>query len=831
MKQQIRIVHIKLINHIVLGNIDFELDNDIVSILGKNGSGKSFLMDTLHPFSRSNRFISSYPVKAGATGYKQVDFSVNGNILYETIHEYVPKGKSHACKSYINKIEKGVKIELNPTGHCEKYEELVKRYLGFDNNCMTIGFLSSVANGITSSRGQERKKILESTIDNPILKMFKKNAKELAKEYTSMTKHYEKQKIRIANTYSEESLLEQISKITNDIELNRISLKKANEDFEIMTGRLKDLEDKSHVNFDKLKTICDLTFGLQQDKTTYFIYQTFKDVLERSEKLSNEYIQLDEQLQRITKRDTLEHDIKASRAILDEKSKELHEYENRLYKYVVEDRRDSIKSWLENIIRLAKYFTDVFKGLSVVATSSSNLDNIISELVEQKKSNEEFMIRYRAALSNIDGNKYVVNVQDNCNTCQLYDKFVKSDEFVTANKTKWDNMISIEQPEIEDKLQKLSIVKENVKSSLIHSIEQASLYIKDLSKAGLTSLDSFLRECGTGVLYPKLTNFYDWVNEHNSYIDSLSTNVKDLESKIDYMDKELEYIVVPNGLNVDSMTARKNEIQETLKKYDKMIANSTYKAIGALDMTDSEIFKLSNMTLYDLNKLYLEVKDIDLDIENTNRVIEKIKYKRINLPTTIESLLVEKTQTESKLSDLRTLNKNLLEYDRKGKVLVRCKDLLDKDIPISLLRNNLAFIEKTTNAILINNSIQMGVNIIPSETEITIEVTVRDKTINDAIQLSSGETAIISLLINACILHIVGYPIICIDELDANLDVIYRSKFNDLIYSIMTVLQISQVFCISHNIASNINYATKILVGSEDGLDLNAYDCTSLIKL
>ena len=811
MKQQLRIIHVKLINHIVLGNIDFEIDNDIISILGKNGSGKSFLMDTLQPFSRSNRFISSYPVVPNATGYKQVDFMTNGNVIFETIHEYVPKGKSHACKSYLNKIEKGVKIELNPTGHCEKYEELVKQYLGFDSNCMNIGFLSSVANGITSSRGQERKKILESTIDNPILKMFKKNAKELAKEYTSMAKHYEKQKIRIANTYTEESLVEQINKIISDIDINRISLKQANEDFEVMTNRLSELESKSQVDFDKLKFICDLTFGMEQDRTTYFIYQRFKDVVERSEKLSNELLQLDEQLQRITKRDTLEHDINASRAILDEKSKELHSYEDRLYKYVVEDRRNSIKSWLENIIRLAKYFTDVFKGLSVVATSSSNLDNIISELVEQKKNNEEFMIRYRAALSNIDGNKYVVNVQDNCNTCQLYDKFVKSDEFVTANKSKWDTVTSVEQPEIEDKIRKLSIVKENVKSSLIHNIEQAGLYIKDLSKAGLTSLDSFLHECGTGVLYPKLVNFYDWVNEHNSYIDNLSTNVKDLESKIEYMSKELEYIVVPNGLNIDNMKARKNSIQETLKKYDRMITNSTYKAIGALDMSDSDTFKLANMTLYDLNKLYLEVKDIDHELDNTRRVIERLKSKRQDLPAIIENLLVEKTQTESKLADLRTLNKNLLEYDRKGKVLVRCKDLLDKDIPISLLRNNLSFIEKTTNAILIHNNIQMGVNIIPSDTEITIEVNVRNKTINDAIQLSSGETAIISLLINACALHIIGYPIICLDECDAFADTENSIKYISLLEAIRNTLNISQIILISHHIdVLNLNGMTEL---------------------
>ena len=105
----------------------------------------------------------------------------------------------------------------------------------------------------------------------------------------------------------------------------------------------------------------------------------------------------------------------------------------------------------------------------------------------------------------------------------------------------------------------------------------------------------------------------------------------------------------------------------------------------------------------------------------------------------------------------------------------------------------------------------MGVNIIPSETEITIEVTVRDKTINDAIQLSSGETAIISLLINACILHIVGYPIICLDECDAFADNENSVKYISLLEAIRSVLSISQIILISHHIdVLNLNGMSEL---------------------
>lgn len=829
----LRITYVKLINHVVLGNKEFNIDNDIISILGKNGSGKSFLMDTLSPFSRSNRFISNYPIKMGETGFKQVNFESNG-IIYETIHEYIPNKKSHSCKSYINKIDKGVKIELNPTGHNDKYEELVKQYLGFTNDCMTIGFLSSKVNGITSSKGVDRKKILESTIDNPILKKFKKNAKSLATEYTSVAKHCEKQKIQIANKYTEESLRESINSIEKDITQKREILRLTTKDYENYCRTLEDKNKLAKIDVGKISLAFKLARKMYSEQNLYYHYEKYQEALRGSQRLSEQFSKLNDNLQALERKLSLESEIEAYTNVLNEKSGELSNFSNKLYKYIQKSSKNNILTWLDNIIRLSKYFTDVFKSTSVIVANSENLDNIINDLVSKIKENDEFIIKYRVALSNIDGNKYEVNFQDNCNTCGLYSKFIKSDMFVTEHKTKWDKIINTEQPELHDKLNSLNTVKANIKTSLINHIENAGTYVVDLDKSGLSSLDTFLKECGNGTLHPKLTKFREWLSENISYVDNLQEKVDDINDKLSDLNRELvtrNAMLENSELEKDKIIYDINETKCQLKDYDEILSDPKYQDISKLNIRDEEMFRFMNMNNKDLESTYHEVTSLNIDIRQLTSLVDKTHDVITRLPNIIEKLLVDKTKLEGDLSNLRTLNKNLLDYTNKGKVLVRSRGLLEKDIPIALLRNNLKFIEDTTNNILASNEISMSVNIIASDADIIIEVTVRDKVIQDAVQLSAGETAIISLLLNSCILHILGYSIICLDEIDSNLDVIYRSKFNDIIYSIMSTLRISQVFCISHNIASNINYATKILLGDTDGLDLNAYDCTNLIKL
>ena len=78
----------------------------------------------------------------------------------------------------------------------------------------------------------------------------------------------------------------------------------------------------------------------------------------------------------------------------------------------------------------------------------------------------------------------------------------------------------------------------------------------------------------------------------------------------------------------------------------------------------------------------------------------------------------------------------------------------------------------------------------------------------------------LSTLINTSLLSLLGYKVLLIDELDAHLDTIYREVFGKIINSICQILDIDQIFFISHNI--NIESADKIItVGDVEGLDID----------
>lgn len=820
----LRITYVKLINHVVLGNKEFRVDNDIISILGRNGAGKSFLIDVLQPLSKSNRFIGSYPIKAGETGYKQINFTTIDGTVFETIHEYVPKGKSHSCKSYLNKIDGGVKIELNPTGHCDKFEELVKQYLNFDTNCMTVGFLSFKANGITSSKGQDRKKILETTIDNPILKLFKKNVKALATEHTAMAKMYEKRKVKIASQYTEESLTNDIEKMDRSILEKRIQLEKATKDYDIQQERLDNLNELENVNINALNDIYDLYKDINDNRTIYQYYQEYQDALKTSERLSNSILDCNNKLTSLSNLETLQTSLKQYMELLNEKTKGLSAIKEKVNKYVNIDKLSDDIKFINTLKSYGESITSLLTRITNIETVQK-LREYLDKLRKGISEDSDFVGKYKAALNDSDGNVYSTPGADICNTCEAYDKIVRTGQFIKDYKERYNKLIDgdLEERKLTqyDGQRAISIIEDlsnNIMSQRYNYLRQPVI-----DKLKLDNIDTVVKHCINQDFIPVISNLSDWLEESKDSIELYENDIKDIESKIEMTNLNINLAKIDLIDDRANLEKYLNDAKNEMKTCDRILTNTLYKAIGALDISDKDIIKFATEFKSQIVDLHSRFNRINEDKIHCMSILRDLKKDIDNLPIQIESMVIEKTKTQATLNDLKNLNKNLVEYDRKRKLFLRCKDLIDKEIPISLLRNNLSFIEKTTNSILINNSIQMSVSIIPSDSEITIEVTVRDKVINDAIQLSAGETAIISLLLNSSILAIIGYPILCLDECDSFMDATNRIKYNDILESIRTVLGISQIFIISHNIdAMNNAYATKIkLLVGENGEDRN----------
>ena len=197
-----------------------------------------------------------------------------------------------------------------------------------------------------------------------------------------------------------------------------------------------------------------------------------------------------------------------------------------------------------------------------------------------------------------------------------------------------------------------------------------------------------------------------------------------------------------------------------------------------------------------IKQMITEIKENFLKKETEKKIYTEI-YNRI----------------EKKKEEIEHTSKELVGFMNDKEIIGRCKEIIEKHIPILLLDNNLKFIQDITNEILSENNIPIQIEIIIDNTTIVIPCTVEDTTVPDASMLSAGETCLISLLLNASILHLLGYNILCLDEIDANLDVDRRKQFNNIVVSIMSKLDIDQICCISHNISSTIDSATIVQIG------------------
>ena len=134
------------------------LSNKIFLFVGENGSGKTSIMRTFHPFAYNsgvgdNTANSDFIIE-GKDGEKIITIEHNGNI-YEITHIYSrKKDKSISVKSFIK--ENG--IELNDSGTVKTFKDVVLDKLGLDEAFLGLLSLGNTIDGFVKYTASNRKK-------------------------------------------------------------------------------------------------------------------------------------------------------------------------------------------------------------------------------------------------------------------------------------------------------------------------------------------------------------------------------------------------------------------------------------------------------------------------------------------------------------------------------------------------------------------------------------------------------------------------------------------------------------------------------------------------
>lgn len=786
-----RIISLEFVNHVKLGTFKMKWDNSIISIVGANGSGKSFLLSSVHPYGSSDRYNKAYPVIPEKPGYKKIVYDVDG-VLYETIHEYVPHKNTHKCKSYLNRIVNNNTEELNPTGNVEIYKDLVYKHLKFNSDIFDIGFISFKANGITGTP-TNRRNVLESTVDMSLLNKMKYNVATLSSSQGALVTISKKKQQELLEYGTVESIKERIDKYRADKVIFEKKIQEIDSNINATRSSLEGLEQLDEAILPSISLLIETL-----SKTSLNDYNELLNAYNEARAKLDSISKRSDDLSRIKNEINDNMLIQKNKAELEEALKKKNEFSKSLF--------DKLNKYITNpdlfgVQNAEKVMSDFIKILGYVEKLSTPIRVAdINELIKNKNIEIEEMQslinKFERALDLSDGKSYTVPYADNCNTCELYRKFIKTGEFIKNNQRAYDS-----NKDIIKTIKYDTVLLDNIKAvgSSVWSNNMSIIFTPEvINRYGLKDINDFLSK-----------------NNSPDVLQSFINAIKD--TYYDYLRSKEEASQL--GFNISETVSRIRNIAFDLEEVEKELELlktdlAKYKSIAESRVSDINIpDKYKYFRVHDLIKLSNDINTSRAKIKEHTTRYNELLSERKEIEAKIESNTREKITLEIKLSELESISKELNKFLEDKEIISRCREIIDKNIPIMLLENNLKFLQDMTNEILVENSIPIQIEIDINNNVIVIPCTIEESLVPDASMLSAGETCLVSLILNACILHLLGYNIMCLDEIDANLDVERRKQFNNIVVTIMAKLDIDQICCISHNISSTIDSATIVQIG------------------
>lgn len=806
-----KIVEYECRNMIELGDLHIEdIDRDIIQIVGLNGSGKSLLMSTLHPYAKSGRFDRAYPIKQGMSGYKKVVYR-EGDKYIITEHEYTPKNDTHSAKSYISIMENGVITNLNPTGHRDMYVDLVNMHLHYNSKVEDIAHLSESFNGITNSTPLDRKKIIESTIDSERIAFLKKNIIETLRDKKGATKGLTQYRIQLLSSRDEKEERVYLSNIENNIEeIENVSIPTLMTEKTELENRLNDIKkDYTDVDNDDLD---NLIYLLEEGN-----YELLSMAKEEYASLSSQIELKTKELSHIIEKiDTqevykktymnelqLQEKIKTEEAELNlEKDKYLA-----IAKRMLEPAEYSeLKSNILKLRDLGRNIRDYNIQREDVEKIVANVNSYIDDLSTKIKFYEDNIAKFnKISASVIKGDDYSdIPYANNCDSCSLYKAYVVDKKWIEDNKSLYNSW--------NDGLNHISSVKRSIMNYYNVDFNECLNYIKGLIREDVLKRTNTF-DLVSGLMmgtYDQFVDIYTVLWESIAVIGAQEAIVNDYKDSLksihhEYNEESYNELIKAK----EELVPKINEMNikySFLKKYKSVLGINSSLSIKTLDEL---VYIRETKISYD--KVYNEVTS-RLDVVNSRITA---------LQKDLNKLSEEKARVKEVIRNLDNTNKTLLTYNSEIKELDILKGILEKDIPFYLLKEHLEYIEEKVNQIL-DGLFPYSISIIVEDEEIVISV-LRHRTnrvTNDVRNCSSGEKTIIGLLLNSAVLSILGYNVLCLDEVDAQLDEVFKNKFSDVIHELMSVFNINQVFCISHNLGSHIQNSITLTLGDVKNLTI-----------
>lgn len=840
-------------------NIDFsKCTHSIVLIEGANGCGKSSLLEHLNIFpDPSNDFIPE------RTAEKDLILT-NGTDIYniQIISPADSKGRK-TTKAYIQKNG----IELNENGNISTYKDIIYSEFELDSNYLSLSRLSSIDRGLGDKTPAERKKFVANIINN--LEIYNSMYKTLNKKSLIFKSHIGTLHTKIQNIGSKENLEQRLTSLqSKEVQLNMKIMQNNNNIVAIQTKnsideteaaeiqKLTSKESELKSNIDECEVSLNMNFHTTKIKKEEILDKFAHDsnLLETTTAKLNEVTNSwKEKSNRLSEMSTQILSIESEIASIDtndEVSKnytkcksDIESIKNQLGHMGIAAETDLILpitkllGFCDKFIAQVDHFYDNVStdDIEFIVNSYSTeyvngligASNNVSTLIEQCKQQLPDIQSKVSLLATLENRPSKCKI-DTCPFISEALKLSKSNVDPVDELTKLQNEIlqlSTKLTEIQElidyanNLSGKAMELRMLKSTISEYKEEISIFYPEL----LTNLDYLLINL----------NPFNNIREHSNLTDGLNL-LKILDSElqkekileVEYRGYREKIQILNSSKSIlnnlyherDNLTS---EIMELKSKIDNF--NGTIDSINKLIKTE-EIYAKIYTTYLDLNQ-QLQVVQAELNKFNEKsakalEALSVINNLKAEIDVINQDLIPVKNEISTINGQLTLLDSYYTEYAEYKKSFDTIETVKKYCSPtgggIQTLFMQI-YMSKTKDlaneilAMLFGGSYKL-LDFIINESEFRIPFIGEGLPVDDISSGSSSQIAMMSLIINLVLLHQASttFNIAQLDEVTANLDPHVNSQFTNVLFHSMNILNIEQLFLISHSTEIDNTFADII---------------------
>lgn len=876
-----KILYLKLKNYATIytamGLKELEIDfskskNNVILFVGNNGSGKTSILSTLHPFPyygsmdiRSNNNI----IREDKDGFKEIHIQHESDI-YKIQHHYKNTKRGIILKSFIQKNDE----ELNPNGNVTSFNEIVKDELSLELDFLRILRLGSNVTNLIDMKASERKSFTSFLLSDigTYTDLFKKVSED-NRILKSMIKTVSDKLVRLnvldrseleSNIKNIEDRLLLLNNKRNNLQYNLgdyegkvkallpegidYTLSNVNE----LINRSKDLINTKNKIFKSINKLCivltqdiDTEISLvNKEVSDYENQYTINEnmVLFYNEQLSplyNKQEELNSQL-RLCVSDITYRQI---HNLYIELSNKVNEYKEKFKEFVPIYTKENLVNLfdiLHQINNIAKetYGFDMkaVKQTIELLRESVNIDSYIAR--RKKEINDDILkITTELKISLNPKSPVILFKPQNCPEAKCPYLYLYDVLFNENNNSDNKNLLSLETEK--ELLENISYVNKNI--DYIFMILKSNINLINKGNIPYFSIDIILDSLYKG--QPILFEDYmtDLISEAEEYEDYLETKSKLKELKIEldmlkYNESTLENIkakILQNNMMISDILNKKSKSEND---------NEILKEKILYLKTNLESLNMYKSYLEDISKIEIEIKDINTEITLKNKLLEdskeySIKVKEIK--SDIDHIDWEYKKYNDELFKLKVKLKEFISLSEENDILNKKFDDIsivreslssNKGIPLLYmqlyLKNIKMFVNELLRIVYADNFEIDDFDI--NENEFNIPYIKNNIKISDVAYASQGEKSFLSLALSFALINqsIEKYNILLLDEIDSTLDIKNRALFLNILEKQMESISAEQIFLITHNNMFE-NYPVDIILTSSN--KINNYNNANII--